>query len=301
MKLSIFRDRPEILGRALSLLISVLVHAGVIYLLAAHFVSVKIIEFEDHVTPVVIVPPPPLELPKRARTPANLPPVIEGFPEFLSRRTLPSETVAPAEEAPALEEAPDAAPFESFEPRFTEGFRLDKKPPEKPGIASADRLRLSLPERRRGSAVSPTRTPAQPKDVDWREYLASSSVGGRWPGYGGATGGRRIRGDLRGRTTTSPSVKRYNLAPWASKAVEVIQKNWDIPSSRPPTADAAVEIVIVLQKNGRVSALEVVSSSQDPTFDQAARFAVELSSPLPPLPEDFPAASLEIALVFSIE
>jgi TonB family protein len=83
--------------------------------------------------------------------------------------------------------------------------------------------------------------------------------------------------------------------------VEVIQKNWDIPSSRPTNPEAAVEIVIVLQKSGQVLAMEVVSSSQDPTFDQAARFAVELSSPLPPLPDDFPAASLEIALVFSIE
>jgi TonB family protein len=227
--------------------------------------------------------------------------VIEGFPEFLTSRTLTREQAAQAEEAPALEEAREAGAIESLEPRFTQGFRLDQRPPEKPGIAAADKLRLSVPDRRGSSAVSPARTPAPPKDVDWRKYLASSSVGGRWPGYGGATGGRRVRGDLRGRTTTSPSVKRYNLAPWASRVVEVIQKNWDIPSSRPANADAAVEIVIVLQKNGRVSAMEVVSSSQDPTFDQAARFAVELSSPLPPLPDDFPAASLEIALVFSIE
>ena len=58
--------------------------------------------------------------------------------------------------------------------------------------------------------------------------------------------------------TTSASVKRYNLTPWASKVVELIQKNWDIPPTRPANPDAAVEIVIVLQKGGQVSNMEVI-------------------------------------------
>lgn len=301
MKASIFRNRPEIFNHGFSLLVSLLVHAGVLYLLAAHFVSVRILEFKEQVTSVVIVPPPPLELPKRARNPANLPAVIEGFPEFLPSRTLPQEAGLQPQEIPALEEPPEVGAIEAFEPKFSEGFRLDQAPPGKPGIASADRLRLPLSDRKKGPAEALARTPAPPKDVDWRKYLSSSSTGGRWSYTSGSIGGRRIRGNLRGRMTTSASVKRYNLAPWASKVVEVIQKNWDIPSARPADPDAAVEIVIVLQKGGQVSNMEVVSSSEDRTFDQAARFAIELSSPLPPLPDDFPAASLEIALVFSIE
>jgi TonB family protein len=301
MRASIFRDRPEILNHGLSLLVSVLVHAGVLYLLAAHFVSVKIIEFKEQVTPVVIVPPPPLELPRKARDPANLPAVIEGFPEFLPSRTLPREAGVQPQEIPVLEEPPETASIEAFEPKFSAGFQLNRTPPQKPGIASADRLRLPIQDRKKGTTDALARTPAPPKDVDWRKYLSSSSTGGRWSSYGGTSGGRRVRGALRGRTTTSASVKRYNLSPWASKAVEVIQKNWDIPPARPANPDAAVEIVIVLQKSGQVSTTEVVASSNDPAFDQAARFAIELSSPLPPLPDDFPAASLEIALVFSME
>src|SRR4030042_4224214 len=100
VRASIFRDRPEILNHGLSLLVSVLVHAGVLYLLAAHFVSVKIIEFKEQVTPVVIVPPPPLELPRKARDPANLPAVIEGFPEFLPSRKLLREGSSSPGEAP---------------------------------------------------------------------------------------------------------------------------------------------------------------------------------------------------------
>lgn len=301
MRTSIFKKRPEILSHGLSLLISVLIHAVILYLLAVHFGSVKIIEFKQQVTPVVIVPPPPLELPQKARNPANLPAVIEGFPEFLPSRTLPREARLQTGEVPILEEPPEPAAIEAFEPRFSEGFQIKRTPPQKPGTASADRLRLPIQDRKKGTAGSLNRAPAPPKEVDWRKYLASSSTGGRWPSYGGPTGGKRVRGSLLGRTTTSPSVKRYNLASWASKAVEVIQKNWDIPPARPSNPDAAVEIVIILQKNGQVSTVEIAASSNDPAFDQAARFAVELSSPLPALPEDFPEASLEIALVFSIE
>lgn len=301
MRTSIFRKRPEILNHALSLLVSVLIHAAVLYLLAAHLGSVKIIEFKEEVTPVVIVPPPPLELPRRARDPANLPAVIEGFPEFLPSRTLPREARVQPGEVVVLEESPEIAAIEAFEPKFSEGFELGRTPPQKPGIASADRLRLPIRDRQKAGTDALARTPAPPKDVDWRKYLSGGSTGGRWLSYGGATGGRRVRGDLRGRMTTSSSVKRYNLAPWASKAVEVIQKNWEAPPARPANPDAAVEIVIVLQKGGQVSNMEIVTSSNDPAFDQAARFAVELSSPLPALPEDFPSASIEIALLFSIE
>jgi TonB family protein len=301
MKASFFRNRPGILNHGFSLLVSILVHAGVLYLLAAHFVSVRILEFKEQVTPVVIVPPPPLELPRRAQDPANLPPVVEGFPDFLSSRTLPREAGVQTQYIPALEEPPERAAIEAFEPKFSEGFRLDQAPPGKPGIASADRLRLPLTDRKKGTADALARTPARSKDVDWRKYLSSNPAGGRFSYHGSSVGGKRVRGDLRGRMTTSASVKRYNLSPWASKVVEVIQKNWDIPPTRPANPDAAVEIVIVIQKSGQLSSMEVIASSEDRSFDQAARFAVELSAPLPPLPDDFPAASLEIAFVFSIE
>jgi len=274
MKADFLERRLEIRNRGLALLISLLVHVGILYLLATHFVSVRIIEFKEPVTPVVIVPPPPLELPKRARDPANLPAVIEGFPEFLPSRTLPHEAAAQAEEAPAAEEPSEAGKVEAFEPKFSEGFRLDQTPSGKPGITSGDRLRLPIPDRKKGGADVLAKTPAPPKDVDWRKYLSGSSTGGRWAYRSSTVGGKRVRGDLRGRMTTSASVKRYNLASWASKVVEVIQKNWDIPPTRPTNPDAAVEIVIVLQKSGQVSTMEVIASSEDRAFDQAARFAI---------------------------
>jgi TonB family protein len=295
MKADLFKGRPEVRNHGLALLVSLLVHAGILYVLAVYFVSVRIIEVKEPVTPVIIVPPPPLELPQSARNPANLPAIIEGFPEFLPSRTLTVGEPAPAE-VPT-----EAAAIEAFEPKFSQGFRLDQAPPGKPGIASADKLRLPIPDRRKGGADVLSKTPAPPKGVDWHKYLSSNSAGGRWSYRSSTVAGKRVRGDLRGRMTTSASVKRYNLAPWASKVVEVIQRNWDIPPTRPVNPDAAAEIVIVLQKSGQITTMEMIASSEDPAFDQAARFAVELSSPLPPLPDDFPSASLEISFVFSVQ
>lgn len=302
MKASFPRIKPELFTRGLSLLVSLLVHAAMLYLLVTHFVSVRIIEFETPVTPVVIVPPPPLELPETARNPANLPEVIEGFPEFLPSRTLPLKSAVPPPSVTSYEEPAAPAAVDAFEPRFTSGFHLDQPPPEKPGAISGDRLRLPIQERMIGSAGELVRPAAPPpKDVDWRKYLSVGSGGLR--GYlSGASSGRiRARGSVRSGSTVSSDIKRYNLSPWAGKVVELIQKNWDVPPTRPANPNAAVEIAVVIMKNGRISALEVIASTDDPTFNQAARFAVELSSPFPSLPEDFPAASLEVSFVFSVQ
>jgi TonB family protein len=301
MKTPLFKGRPEFLTHGLSLLVSLLIHTVALYFLVTHFVSVRIIEFENPVIPVVIVPPPPLELPETARNPANLPEVIEGFPEFLPSRTLPLKTVSPPPLASSFEEPVAPSRVDIYEPKFTTGFRLDRTSPEKSGITSGDRLRLPIQERMKGSMDDLTRPTAPPKDVDWRKYLSVGAGGSR--GYlSGPTSRRsRVRGSLRGGSSVSADIKKYNLSPWASQVVTFIQKNWDIPPTRPANPDSAVEIIVVLQKSGQISGLEVVVSTDDQSFNQAARFAVELSSPFPPLPEDFPAASLEILFVFSVQ
>jgi TonB family protein len=278
-----------------------LIHAGVIYLLVTYFVSVRIIEFEKPVIPVIIAPPPRLELPGTARDPANLPEIIEGFPTFLPSRTLPLRTGSPSPPLTSFEEPETPTSIEAFEPKFTTGFRLDKTSPEDSGPTSGDRLRLPIQERMKGPAADLGRPTAPPKDVDWRKYLSVGAGGARGYLSGSVSGRSRVRSSLRGGPSVSADIRKYNLSPWASKVVALIQKNWDIPPTRPANPDSAVEIAVVLQKNGQISGLEVVVSSDDQSFNQAARFAVELSSPFPPLPEDFPAASLELSFIFSVQ
>jgi hypothetical protein len=64
MRLDILKTKPELLRHGLSLLVSLIIHAGLIYFLAVYFVSVKIIDFGKRVTPVLLVPPEKLHLPK---------------------------------------------------------------------------------------------------------------------------------------------------------------------------------------------------------------------------------------------
>ena len=301
MRTRLFKGRTEFLTHGFSLFASLLIHAGIIYLLITHFVTVRIIEFEKPVIPVLITPPPPLELPGTARNPANLPEIIVGFPEFLPSRTLPLKTPPSSPPATSFAEPETPAMVEALEPKFTEGFRLDKTTPEDSGSTSGDRLRLPIQERMKSPVAGLTRPAAPPKDVDWRKYLSVGAGGSRGYLSGTASGRSRVRSSLRGNSAVSADIKKYNLSPWASKVVALIQKNWEIPPTRPANPESVVEIVTILQKDGRVSGLEVVVPSDDQSFNRAARFAIELSSPFPPLPEDFPAASLELSFVFSVK
>ncbi|MEW5900454.1 MAG: energy transducer TonB [Acidobacteriota bacterium] len=299
MKFDFFENKPELLKHGLSLAISLVIHAVVIYLMAAHFVSVKIINFKEKVTPVLIAPPPPrLEVPEAARRPAELPVVVPDFPDFIPTRTLRRTQPSELQMMPPSAEAQTSSRIEAFEPKFSSGFRLDRTEPEKPGAGGRDRLRLTIPERSQSPVGKTTGSALPPKDVDWRKYLSAGAPGA--PGaYYGAARRRGGRSSLRAARISAAELRKYNLSPWASKVVELIQKNWDVPLTRLAAAETIVEIVVVIQKTGEISAIQVLGPSDDTSFDRAARLAIEASSPVPALPTEFPGGSLEISFVFS--
>jgi len=71
-----------------------------------------------------------------------------------------------------------------------------------------------------------------------------------------------------------------------------------VPVEPASGSTAAVEIVVVILRSGEIASVEVAAASEDRDFNLAAREAVEMSSPLPRLPDGFPAASLEVSLIF---
>ena len=95
------------------------------------------------------------------------------------------------------------------------------------------------------------------------------------------------------------NIENYDLKPWAKRVLLSIQKNWVIPMATETTVDQPVEIIIVIEKNGKISSLKVKQSSNSDTFDQAALNALRLSSPLPNLPQDFPNKNLEARFTFT--
>jgi TonB family protein len=288
-------NKSEIGKHLLSLAVSLVIHAGFLVILIFHFASVKIIDFKPQVTNVIIAPPPPggLLLPRVGSMPNGLPPVESDFLDFLPQRVRPARPPA---------EIPSAGPLEAGPPvdeKFTRGFRLDRKSGEKPGQASGDRLRLPIPDRRAGPVggvggyVSPRR------NVDLQRYLSSDSYVGLGSGLHGYAGGRSGKASLRGRASASSAVRNYDLSPWAKDVTAIIQNRWAITQIQSRSINQSVEIAVVILKTGEVSSAMIVEPSDDRSFDQSALEAIEGSSPLPALPGNFPATSLEISFVFT--
>jgi TonB family protein len=292
----ILKDKSGVFKHVFSLAASVAVHAAVIYVLAVHFVSVKIIDFGPRVTNVVIAPPPSgmLRLPGAGGLPGNLPAVDLDFQDTIPRRTRPTQ-------APPLISEGEAEFYSRrpVDPRLTSGFRLDQGAPEKSGPASGAGLRLPIAERGEGvtGGVAGYITPRRGGDL--RQYLYSGQAGSGGA-YGGISSGTGLgRTGQRGRPQVSPSVKSYDLSPWARTVVELVQKKWTVPPAAGSKTDETVEISVVVLKSGGLSAIVVVAPSDDRLFNQSARDAIEESLPFPPLPDDFPEPSLELFFLFS--
>ena len=59
-----------------------------------------------------------------------------------------------------------------------------------------------------------------------------------------------------------------------------------------------VTIRFTIQRDGRLTDLTILNTSGIPPYDFAARKAIELSSPLNPLPKDFPNATERVTCMF---
>jgi TonB family protein len=297
MSLDIFRSKPALLRHGLSLLISLVIHAGLIYFLVVHFVSVRIIDFREQVTSVLLVPPEKLQLPKIE---GNLPnPQDWGaqFPELASRGARPQRKAAAAG---AAEPPPETFLGPPVDSKLTSRFSLAGTPQEKEGTSLDKRPRFTFPMGpKSGSAGAPIGTaPAQSRDL--RQYIHGSPGGsGRGSSVGAYYGGRGGAASGYSRAAAPPLVKNFDLSPWARTVIDLIQKNWSIPPAQMVRTEDTVEIAVVILKNGQIFSAAIVRHSDNRTFDQAALEAVEESAPLPPLPGDFPAASVEISFVFA--
>jgi len=295
MTFGLFEDGREARKHLFSLAVSLVAHVAIIALLFVYFGSVKIINLNPNIATVLLAPPPPmgLQLPNVGPMPAGLPPVDDDYLDSIPvrRRPLPPpvEFVGQGGEGTGP----------PVEPRFTQGFRLEPPPERAPDVPSADSLRLPIPARSRepGGGAGSYDSPARPMDIE--RYLYSDAYGGLGSGLSGYSGYKPRRSGRRGGSFASPSVRSFDLAPWAASVTAAVQNNWNVPSLLSQTWGKTVEITAVILKNGRLFSAIVSEPSDDRSFDRAALEAVEESSPLPALPLAFPESSLEISFVFS--
>jgi TonB family protein len=80
----------------------------------------------------------------------------------------------------------------------------------------------------------------------------------------------------------------FDLGPWANRVVAIVRSNWIIPVAAQLGVKGIVGVAFQVEKSGRIINIQVISPSGTPSFDQSAANALKTSSPLPPLPPDFP-------------
>jgi TonB family protein len=134
------------------------------------------------------------------------------------------------------------------------------------------------------------------KSVDFSKYQPSNY----YSTITGAGSRNRAGSTLRAGLGSRISLKEvnYDLSPWADKVLAKIQKTWLISSEQLSQAVGQVEILVMVNRSGTVESVKIIQASHASLLDGTALKALELSSPFPNLPYNFPEDRLEIRLVF---
>lgn len=86
-----------------------------------------------------------------------------------------------------------------------------------------------------------------------------------------------------------------DMQPYMRNVQRLIKSNW-----QPPRSDSSAQIVLLfkIDRQGKVLSSEILHSSGDSSLDESALAALNLSDPLPPLPERFVGDSVSISFTF---
>ena len=145
-------------------------------------------------------------------------------------------------------------------------------------------------------------TQANAGAVDWRGAIKKvgevASLGGSQQGLDlgnpGGDKGFAENGQL------SFETQWYDWGAYAQSMVSRIRVNWyaNMPDLIRTGMKGVVTIRFTIQRNGAITDVTILNGSGVPPYDFAAKKAIELSSPLNPLPADFPNKSERVTCMF---
>ena len=305
----ILKDNPELKRKGLCFLCSVVIHAIFITLCLIFIIPIRVFVYEKKIADVIIVPPEKLFIPEIDKYPSGVSDFRESFPGTgpEERSQFPQEKgkiqvdieqgVTEIEEN--LEGRTDKiAPH----PGLTSGFSLDipSRSKSKSDLLSDDKLFLPLSSDKKENILKEISKSYEKKDLDFLKYMYSdySNITSSKRTPSSRSSGRRT--SIR-RGSTSFKVKDYDISPWAKIVVDRIQKNWVLSPLQKTSTKGEVEIFVIIEKSGELSSVEIIESSEIQLLDQTALNALNMSSPFPKLPDDFPNKSLEAYFVFSYD
>lgn len=137
--------------------------------------------------------------------------------------------------------------------------------------------------------------------IDWRSAIreVKGPIGGSDGPEFGNPGGGGERG-LAEQGPLSFETSWYDWGPYAQSMISKIRVNWyaNMPQLIRTGIGGVVTIRFTIQRDGRITDVTQLKSSGHPPYDFAARKAIELSSPLQPLPADFPNRDERVTAAF---
>jgi TonB family protein len=148
----------------------------------------------------------------------------------------------------------------------------------------------------------PAKASAAAGTIDWnktiREVGKIASLGGgdgiNLGNLGAGEKGTAEQGPL------SFETQWYDWGEYAQSMVSRIRVNWyaNMPQIIRTGIKGVVTIRFTIQRDGRITDITILNTSTVPPYDFAARKAIELSSPLNPLPKDFPNPNERVTAMF---
>jgi len=240
---------------------------------------------------------------------------VARYIELLKRETL---TEAPGERVAS---APISAPLSNANRRAATPRPTGEIPTQRPGdgstyipgaSGSAQPRAQTSPARSPSGDFAPTQQapPADPSAVprmsgiDWDSAIRDAGKTGA-SGFPGVSGGEEAgsAGGEKGFAESGPisfESQWYDWGDYAEGMVRRIRVNWY--ANMPPLIRTGMQGVVVIRftitRSGAITEITLLSSSSVPPYDFAAKKAIELSSPLAPLPKDFPNETEHVTAQF---
>jgi len=139
----------------------------------------------------------------------------------------------------------------------------------------------------------PQQASAAAGTIDWRGAIREVSKVATLGGGGQDNVDLGNAGGEKGFAKDGPLSFESQWYPWGEYAQSMISRirvNWynNMPQIIQTGLKGMVMIRFTIHRDGRISDVTMLSSSGIPPYDFAAKKAIELSSPLNPLPKDFP-------------
>lgn len=196
-------------------------------------------------------------------------------------------------------EKPTARPGDglgAYTPPMTAGSSSPERQPAAEAAAAPQSAGSLDPDR-----IPALRTEASMAPVNWRSAIREVGQVASLAGTGGLD--LSDVGGEKGYAEAGPlsfETQWYEWGEYAQSMISRIRVNWydNMPMLIRTGMQGVVTIRFTIQRDGRITDITTLESSTIPPYDFAARKAIELSSPLNPLPKDFPKSSERVTAMF---